>query len=802
MVIYFLKYLPKINRIVRTHTDLTGYDSFIIQDIGALDATHFPYNDGITTREIYNFNTSEAPDYAIIVDDQNVVTSRWYVEELRYRRNGQCEVSFRRDVLADFKNEVLTATSLIEKAPVSDNDPAIYNQESINFNLIKKAETILKDKTKSAWLVGYLSSDGSANKKYETLTNIPVQKEVAGIANWEYYQYVNTDYVGSPEQIIYNVKCSGNNSNEGRWVSLFSFNRTGAAQTDTQNPVVGYKILQSGDYAYNTTQTSFKSKVRGISMHTWSMGEIMSSILGKIGSYPDIDSTFLNQIGYFHSASDDGEFRALDGMVIHDTTGNAYYKVSVQRVSTSVSERYLPESNSALYNKISNLMNETGKINVSPLDNSLYRSAYVKYTVTKYRIRLIEIEADSVEVTFTASRSILNDAPYTMFAIPFNEVYFRYGETGLATSDPAASMAIAKQISLELMSSGALYDLQLLPYCPRRDLINAYGDPDLRTGKATEHEDYELITRGDTSRASFVLFAKESSFEFNITHSIQITEKKVQNQCDMWRLCSPNYNGVFEFNAAKNDGVDYFNVDCTYRPYNPYIHINPNFKELYGTDFDDARGLVCSGDFSLPACTEKWLEYEAQNKNYQNSFDRSIQHIEIEQKYERINQIVGSVAGVGTGAMSGAIVGGGVGAAVGGALSAAGGIADYAISEKLRTEKIRYAKDQFSFSLENIRALPNSLAKISAFNKNNKIFPFLEHYTCTDIEKQAFRDVIKYDGMTVNRIGKINEFLIGEGLIYIKARLIRSESLHDDAHIIDYLASEMEKGAYYDTSSD
>ena len=281
-----------------------------------------------------------------------------------------------------------------------------------------------------------------------------------------------------------------------------------------------------------------------------------------------------------------------------------------------------------------------------------------------------------------------------------------------------------------------------------------------------------------------------------------MNKKKVQNQCDKWRLCSPNYNGVFEFNAAKNNGVEYFNVDCTYRPYNPYIHVNPNFSELYGNDFDDARGLICSGAFSMPACTEKWLEYEAQNKNYQQSFDRSIQHLEIEQKYQRVNQIAGIVAGVGGGALSGGAMTGSAAGAVGGAtLSAGAGIIDFVMSEKLRSEQIRYNKDQFAYNLENIKAIPNSLAKISAFNKNNKIFPFLEYYSCTDIEREAFRNILTYDGMTVNRIGRIIDFLSGDGLQYIRARLIRCD-IHDDLHIVDVIASEMEKGAYYDTTSD
>lgn len=803
MNIYFLKFLGKINRIVKSYPTIEGYSSFIVE--GPLDATHFPYNDGIRAYQTYNFNSNAAPDYAVIVDDDGTVTSRWYVEELNYKALGQTRVSFMRDVLADFKDHVLNATCLIEKATVSDNDPAIYNQEPISFNQIKKSEKLLKDATGTAWLVGYLSSDNSANKKYEASTSMQIQKTVAGISTWDYYQYVNTDFVGAPNGITYNVKCKGNNSNEGRWLCQFSFNTAGPAETDTQTPQIGFKQLFTGDFAWDYDQqyegmaVTYESKVRGVSGYTWSMSEVFNSMMSKLGNYTNLDSLLAQQIGYTHTPDEEGAFKGLDGILIYDSSTGKTYRVNVQVRLRGAMARYVPGINSSVYNRIAQLMDATDKVNHYTPQNE--DDVYAKFYANYYRLTLTEVENHNVSVEFTANRYLLNDAPYTMFAIPYSGIKYNVAGTEYE-SDPEAALAIARQLSLDLMSSGALYDLQLLPYCPRQDLINT-GYIDLRSTVAVEHKDYELIIDAGLENKSFVLFCKESSFTFDINEAIQITEKKVQNQCDTWRLCSPNYNGVFEFNAAKNNGVDYFNVDCTYRPYNPYIHINPNFKELYGNDYDDARGLVCSGDFSMPACTEKWLEYEAQNKNYQNSFDRSIQHLEIEQKYQRISQIASAVAGVGSGAIAGGVMTGNVGGAIGGgALSAAGGIADVIMGEKLRSEQIRYAKDQFAFNLENIKALPNSLAKISAFNKNNKIFPFLEWYSCTDIERAAFRDMLTYDGMTVNRIGRIIDFLRENELQYIKARLIRCEDLHDDQHIVDVIASEMAKGAYYDTKSD
>ena len=802
MKIYFLQFQSKVNRIVKSYADIDGYSSFIIQEIGSKDATNFPYSDGVVTKEFYNFKTDKMPDYAIIADNDGIVRSRWYIEQTRYTRSGQWEVTFRRDVLADFNTEILSATVLIEKATVSDNDPAIYNQEPITFNSIKKKETILRDSSGISWLVGYISADNSSEKKYDASTSTQIRKTVAGIANWEYYRYTNEYFVGPASQITYNVKYNGQNSSTGFWLAQMAFNTFGGAATDTANPTMGYQHLSVGDYAYNESQkynankNTYVSKVRGISGNTWNSGEVYSSVIDKLKDFSDLDSIFINQLGTLHTPDEEGAFKAMEGMLIYDSVSQKAYRVDVRMRYREKMERYAPGKGSSIYNRVKSLMAEAGRTNYNDISNS-NNDIYVKYYANYYNIVLTEVENHNVSVTITSSRHILNDAPYTMFAIPYEGVTYKVGiET--YESDREAALAIARQITMDLKSSGALYDLQLLPYCPRQDLIDV-GFIDLRS--AQEHEDYEIITDGDNTFKSFLLFCKESSFTFDINEEIIITEKKVQNQCDMWRLCSPNYNGVFEFNAAKNNGVNYFNVDCTYRPYNPYIHVNPNFKDLYGSDYDDARGLICAGDFSMPACTDKWLEYEAQNKNYQNSFDRSIQHLEIEQKYQRINQIAGAIGGVGAGAVGGGVIGGIPGAIAGGALSAAGGLADVLIGEQMRTEQIRYQKDIFAFNLENIKALPNSLAKVSAFNKNNKIFPFLEYYTCTEIEKEAFRNMIKYDGMTVNRIGTIAEYLKENDIQYIKATLIRCD-IHDDLHIVDVIASELMKGAYYDTRND
>ena len=282
-----------------------------------------------------------------------------------------------------------------------------------------------------------------------------------------------------------------------------------------------------------------------------------------------------------------------------------------------------------------------------------------------------------------------------------------------------------------------------------------------------------------------------------------VDDIKVRNQTDMIRLAAPNYSSFFDFNSQKNRGVEYINVDCTYKPYQPYMHLNPNFKGLYGADYNDVRGLICGGDYSIAITTDAWATYQLQNKNYQAVFDRQVQQLETAQAIQQQSDIANAVAGVGTGAIGGALVGakvgGGVGAVagavVGGVTSAFGGIVDVYNNQRMRELQISTMKDIHDYQLANIKALPIGLAKTSYLTNNNKLFPFLEFYTCTATEDMAVRDMLDYNGMTINRIGKITNFQDDRALPYIKAKLIRIDTI-EDAHHVQEIANELATGIY------
>ena len=286
-------------------------------------------------------------------------------------------------------------------------------------------------------------------------------------------------------------------------------------------------------------------------------------------------------------------------------------------------------------------------------------------------------------------------------------------------------------------------------------------------------------------------------------------ERKLANECDVIRLVAQNYSAIFEFSPAKSGGVDGFLADCTYKPWSPYIHILPKLKGLYGDNFvaiDDARGLICGGDMSLSQLSNSWANYQLQNKTYQEMFDRQIKNMDVQNDINRqgalAQAILSPITGIASGAAGGAQMPGslgGIGGAVaGGVIGAVGGgitaALDYKNTIKMMEENRQYKIDMYGYNLQNIQAIPTSLTKTSALTYNTRVWPFIEYYTCTDAEKDALRDKMKYNGMTIMKVGKLNDYLLGEDKFY-KGQLIRL-NIKVDSHMAYEIYNELNKGVY------
>ena len=771
--LFFLDYNTYGNRIVKKESSLSNYLSY---EVARETSANFNVNDGVDTVAVVNSSTTG--NYLVVADSESNIVSRWFVMENIYKRNGQHFVKLKRDLMVDYWEGVKSSPCFIEKATVSEYDSAIFNRENMTFNQIKTSETPLKDETGCAWVVGYIPRDS-----FNTPQNVDGSVILDHTADYEYStlqdfplaDLVGQTYNGPAYNIVFETHAKySNQSGRGRIISNY-FNTNNIVSVSDNTALNSSLIL--GTYTQSVGMSLIEIDVNPNDIYKNSFITTMRG-LGESYFRP-----YTNYSGSDQSIPDIEDIMEYDNKVIKLTNNGLYYRVRFTKISSNTNKNYISEVSELGTTWLSNLNTGILTSNGKTPNNKSFRLSY-GYDV--YQLTLEQVFTTAT-VTLDNTRYHLEDQPYDMFCIPYSDELEIYKN---GTKILTANKSIALNMSVEIArDSGdtAIYDVQLLPYCPVRYMIKSDGTFDI--GDSFVH----YIKDGNNNNIGVILWATTSSFTLDIPYTISVDNVKLVNECDVYRLSSPNYNGQFEFNPAKNGGVTSFNVDCTYKPFNPYIHLNPNFGRLYGRDFNDARGLICGGDFSLPQLSNAWANYELQNKNYQNIFDRQIQNMEFNNKIANINAGVGAIGNaLGTGLGAGAVgLGAGLVAGIGNAIA---GAVDIGLQVAQQKETIDYTKDLFGYQLGNIQAIPTNLVKTTAFTYNNKIFPILEYYTCTEEEKQALRDKIKYNGMTVMRIGKIEDYLQPEQT-YIKGQLIRLQ-VNEDNHLLEAIRQEVNKGVY------
>lgn len=944
MTILLLRgYNNYFNRILKQETTITDYKTKSTSYLEYANV-NFDYQDGITTSlvvgsssqleqsdHILDFESGDSPDYLIVHDNTNI-KSRWFVLESVKIRAGQYKLALKRDVLVDFYKDYIETPCYVEKGFVNDiYSPLLYSSEGSLVNEIKQGETLIKDWSKCAWLVGYMKKDATATvsgtlskdlSKYTSANALPFKDCIQYVEGGEVVQTATKTCVANDGNLrmyfkIYNTPRFANNgrmyaecyasenpfkfydSSNSNWHGVNTCALTGSNTAWTSDDAYrANRNAMNAQYASNATfRNKFNSMVSVCSAEVFTQNALVqvNDILTYEGQLVQKDNkVYRLHVDKSTAVSNYEKMFTFNNVSAGDTAGLAFF----QSVNDNVSNLSLRDVNPTL-NKFT-----------------------FSYEANTYLITATETtipETITATIPAASGRRTTNDAIFDIFAIPYNpdpsvRYQFRYHNT-LYTLDSEVSLLMANLLITELGlgDAGNAYDLQLLPYCP----IKGYETYPINCGYGSD-KTFSVIEDANNKAYSFICFPSESNFTTNIPfeknykhvnngsianewHNITATwnddgilymcevpftdlqedaydldftqvsvfynnqsldfnvaysflgepvltfwlftdqeyfgdtisvdiyanirykyktnptplEMKVNNECDFLRLTSPNYNGMFQFKLSRlQDGIHYINADCTYKPVNPYIKLNPDFSFLYGGDYNDATGLILGGDFSLPLLTDPWNQYELANKNYQNIFNRAIQNLDINQRIAREQQdfqgivgtITGGIGGAGAGAYAGFKMGGGYGAAIGAAVGAVAGTTLGAVGYAKDKEWLReqqgeaksFAQDNYTYQLGTIQALPQSASKSSPLTYNNKVWPILEEFSCTDAEKEIIKNKIIFDGMNIQAIGSLSQYSSSEEVdkVFVKGQLIRCEDIKDDFHIVDALYQEVNKGFY------
>ena len=775
----------------REYKRLLNIDDYIDYMKYSWSNVNFNPGDGITTSIPVNYDGEV--NYLVLTDNaipgtvgEEVIVSRWFIIESKFTRMGQRVLTLRRDVLVDYST-MATATVYAERGYVPNTNNLIFNSEGNSYNQIKKSEKLIKDESGSAWLVGYLAPNVFDNG------NITIQgsnTEVQYDYSFATIDEMDLAFPGvglTPTTLYYNF---------------------GSLYLKFYSLAEGQPYLWRADYpsdllTYETTSVP-EADVTMVIPQT-NLDDAQSFLIDNL-LMPSVQNIISEKLVLDYSNVSRASItkilnnRNVIARVGTPTSGYTYYQLDVGTSETLRQQhdiRNTTASNTfeylnSIFTQLANTTLSLGTPDRYTLDSTdSYFSCYW---------RNIPVESNTIELKTTAKK--VDSSPYYCFAIPYQEAKVIKGNQTIVT-DPRESLLLARNIATQLGSF--CYDVQLLPYFPLQSYIDSMGRIDTTTmpdGTVAVLNSAEGVAR------TFLFWITKPNFSFAVPDTIVYSsEPKIQNETQFCRLNSPNYAASFDFSIAKNKGVDYWQVDCSYKPYQPYIHVAPNWRGLYGSDFNDARGLICTGDFSIDLMTDKWQEYQIQNKNYNEIFNRQIQSLDLQQSIAKRQDIFGAVAGSLSGAMSGATTGalaGGLPGAIGGGIaglgiSAVGGVMDIIDSQKLRDDARSSQFDMFNYQLGNVKALPNTLTKVSTYNINNKIYPFYEIYEATPEEIDALRQQLQWRGYNLGIIGQLSDFQV-EGK-YFKGKLIRLEEVQDvslgDNHLIENFNSELQQGVYW-----
>ena len=805
------------NRIIKRENTIGGYNTAgnLIYNNGD-NITNFDPNDGLTTELIIGNDYNGTGDYLLVVENDYLEAfapvSRWFITEHQRTRQGQYRLTLRRDIIADYYNYVITAPMIVSRAMISnENSPLLFNSEGFSFNQIKKNETLLKDKTQMPWYVLYFKLNTPA---------MTIQFSTADIS-WDVDSSIDVTSANS-------IWKSGTYYNTTGWKFKFDFNPTfdveGKRRID-QFQVPDNILSNISSYGPSNTFIWFNDD-RYVVADKLATAFNSTVVTGTL--IPAANNQYYAGIT-LKSDSDITEYNKYNGQtfILRTVVQNVvnYYKVTVNVTKTK--KTGVIADSSVLYSTIkdiidSNNIGYTGSLGSHALEYEYYENK-IEVTTTSYNA------AGSYNIDLTLqSYANCNNAPYYIMAIPMYDLDVEKADSSRCLSHQLDSQMFVNAI-IKAAGETNLLDAQILPYFPyiskvpsdhifptdegiEMDIFDQFpGQTPEFVDFLSSKQVHSFYRTGDENYGVNAFFIDTDSFTFNIEESLSIPtrtadaalNKKLANEVDMYRLCSPNYNGMFEFSVAKNNGVDYFNVDVTLKPYNPYIHINPNFKSIYGNDFNDSRGLICQGDFSIPIVNDPWIQYEYQNKNYLNAFNRQIENMEFTQGQEReiapYQLVAGAIGGAAAGGLAGSRVGGlkgaVAGAVVGGVASSLAGIKDYSMMGARHEEAKDFAIDNFKFQLGNIKALPYNINKVTCLTFNNKLWPFLEYYTATDDEINILNNKILYNSMNVNAVGTISEYK-QDNKTFIQGDLIRLENTGLSSNEIYEIYDEIKKGVY------
>ena len=759
---------------------------------------------------------NKQPNYMIIYNG-TTIESRYYVLSYQYmdgepaQTYGTYRATFIRDVVVDFKSNIEAGIFKCRRGQLDRTQwsPVLVQPEGISLNKVKKAQLPIKSWDEDAqWLTIF----------YDLTADSTVRK-----ITFDWSRNLNPDYTLAQMQSSFTSKGWSLSATGGTWQYQRNYTniRKKIRLEDTASTGIWAEYnIDISPYGTTVTLTNESHNINGAggSSNVCGITALRNYVAGlNFGTTRSLTTANFN---YDNSGNYSSLRNQYDKALISMSNGLA--RSSFTQSNFSSSQQVTSQIDANLNSML------TGDIK---LNGSINRAT----TFSSLGIATASLEGQQFSVSFgsvpaTGEMELpggiaLDNMYLGCITIPFGDnVTLTEGDnTYEISSDSIKSMATSGWTH----TGSAIKDIQILPYCPNSVLNSLFNNsPSSNNIKITNLESYLKVPIKVTATNQVLYYGvicsvASSSYRYNVNLSSYFgTDIKMDSITKSIRLCNHNHKQFFEFNPALNNGVTAISFEVTLKPFNTLYRICPvfNTEGLYGGNYSDGRGLIWEGGFSMAQVTDAWTEWALNNSTYKEVFDREVKSLEISNDVARQKEtlayqtayqnaqtnidatktkagiggalgILGSIGSFATGNIGGGLLGlAGAAGSIGGgvaSINAQEEVADrnlqtakqsQALNDTLRAEALSYKQDIFNLNIQAIEAKPGGIATSTEYSIINYYKAYIEVYDCTTPEKTYIDYILQYNGMKIDQIGSIKQWLIGDNS-YIEGSLLFCEGL-------------------------
>lgn len=701
-----------------------------------IDYINIDSPDTINGHIIYTLNHGEnIPTYILDLD----TNKRWFVSGITQLRTSKFQISLIRDIVSEglaWANE----QAYISAGTATDFNK--YKKWGLPFTNTKIKEERLNFGGRSSFFVFYVN-DQTVNSGALTENDLEIRmSQIPGITGFDYeveslddipyFNYVNGGMLKYFPTIKGDIRLNFGTKSNNALIDDYDDRNTMSFIYEN-----GSFEKSTNEYAHAKNRltltpnslSSFNNNVNNLKTNT---GTILGEFLTNYGN--NLPGT--NVAGAIISSLD-----KYANKIILNTSNNKVYRINGTQNTIVHNDGLDNNTTSPVLAAMRNL-----SWAYTPQFKQYGTWLYFKSVEQQRTYTLEELgTAESFGFTFSASQRKLPKSAVRCVNIVADDIATDWD---IATSLMLAQLNPTNALGESTATTGRIVDIQYLPF-----------------SLATEpNENFQINNHNLMAR---YLDNDDFSYQVNLPDLTNINK-----ETDTIKIVSPSRGSQFIFSPYNNNGNMEFSVDITVKPYASVLYVRPSTKGLLLADWNDKDCLIIQEDFSLTTVTSAWTEYVYQNKNFQNSFNRTMQGREFERDWQRrveeaqkkaddwtSRNISSQKAQTYTGNLPLiSQISGAMGAIFQDQTYMQMAQLDREMNESLYQESVSLARDQFQFQMENIQsqpAIPNSITSIDIKFLDGI---YLEYYSTNESEKNAIDNYYKYNGNRIDAYGTFNSF--------------------------------------------